>query len=523
MTERIERKVWFLFSIADVIFITVLVGILIGKGKLLADADVGLHIRVGEYIMDNFAVPTHDIFTHTIPTPVWTAHEWLSEGIFAVLYKPFGLTGVVLFMTSVIAAIYAVLFKFLRSSGVSIIVAFLTVLLAAGASAIHWIARPHIFSLMLVLVWYIILDAYQYKNKNYLYLLPFLMLLWVNLHGGYIIGFVLLIIYITGNFLKARFTKQDREVASSRVKKLILFFLLCLVAALLNPQGYKILLFPFNLTTNTFITNYITEWLSPNFHGFSIYEYMLLVTILVLGSSIKRLNVIELMLVLIFTHLSLFAARYIPLYAVIISPIIGKQVDRIIEEVKGKGHLKEFTSTSDNMAAVDSNTKWYLWSVLAMVVVIFMGFTGKINYDFDKKIMPVDAVQFLKNEKIEARVFDSYVFGSYIIYAAWPQIEAFIDGRADMYSKQQTEEYLKVVGGQRGWQDVLKKYDITWIIYNNESVFSNVLLERDDWQLIYSDKVANIFVKRTPENQPLINKYPNVKPVAAEQKEDETK
>jgi hypothetical protein len=518
MAEKKDGKYWFIFSIADVIFIIVLVGILTGKGHLLQDADTGLHVRVGEYIIDNFTVPTHDIFSHAIPPPAWTAHEWLAELIFAVIYKPFRLTGVVVFTAFIIAAIYAILFKFLRSSGVSMMVAVLIVVLAASASTIHWLARPHIFSLLLVLIWYIILDTFQYKHKNYLYVLPFLMLLWANLHGSFMMGFMLLIVYIAGNFLKAHFVEEQRRDANHRAKLLILFFFLCLLASLLNPQFYKILFFPFTLTTNTFITDYIYEWLSPNFHGFLIYEYMLLLMILVLGISTKRLNAIEAILVLIFTHLSLFAARYIPLCAIIVSPIIGKQIDRIIEELKGKGLLKGIISTSDNLAAVDSMTKWNLWSIVAVAAVFLMCLIGKVNYQFDKKKMPVDAVQFLKNQKIEVRVFNSYVFGSYIIYAAWPQIEVFIDGRADMYNNQQTEEYLKVARVKRGWEDVLKKYDITWIIYNNESALSSVLLERDDWRLIYSDRVANIFVKKTPENQPLINKYPDVKPVAEAEK-----
>ena len=136
--------------------------------------------------------------------------------------------------------------------------------------------------------------------------------------------------------------------------------------------------------------------------------------------------------------------------------------------------------------------------------------------------MPVDAVQFLKKERIEGKVFNHDGFGSYIIYEAWPEYEVFYDGR-DMYGKERTEEYLKVADVGRGWKDVLKKYDMTWIIYNNESTLSNVLLETDEWQLIYSDQIANIFVKKTPENQPLIRRYPNVKPVSAAQKDDEEK
>jgi hypothetical protein len=518
MTEKIERKVWFLFSIADVIFITILIIVIGQGGNLLGGADTGFHIRVGEYIIDNATIPTHDIFSSAIPPVTWTPPEWLAEVIFAVLYKPFGLTGVVVFMIFVISAIYAILFKFLRSSGVSIIVAALIAVLAAGASAIHWLARPHIFSLLLLLIWYIVLDTYQYKNKNYLYLLPLLMLLWVNLHGSYVMGFILLIVYIAGNFLKARFKKEERQASYGRTKVFVLFFFLCLLASLLNPQGYKILFSPFEVA-NSEIMAHIYEWMSPNFHIGLIYEYMLLIMILVLGVSAKRLNIIEVMLALIFTHMSLFSARFIPLYAIIISPILGKQIDRITEDFREKGLLREFISTSENMATVDSKTKWHIWSVAAMAVVIFMCFTGRINYHFDRNKMPVDAVEFLKKEKIEGKVFNDDVFGSYMIYAAWPEYEVFFDGR-DMYGKERTEDYLKVTGVERGWEDVLKKYDITWVIYHNESALSTLLLESDDWKLIHSDQVANIFVKRTSENQPLIDKYPNVQPVATKQNQD---
>jgi hypothetical protein len=519
MTNNKEANYWFLFSIADIVFITVLLCILTGTPPLLEDANVGVHIRIGEYIMNNLTIPTHDIFSYIKPPLAWTPPEWLADLIFGMVHKAFGLTGVVVFVASLIAAIYAILFKFLRSYGVTMIVAAFTVIIALGASGIHWLARPHIFSWLLMLIWYIILDAYQYKGRHYLYALPFLMALWVNLHGSFVMGFILLLVYIAGNLLKAHFGKDESLEASRRVKALVLFFFLCLVASLANPQGYKILFSPLQLTTNPIVIQRAIEWLSPNFHRFLVYELMLLLMILVLGVSIKRLNAIEAILILMFTHMSLFSARFIALYALTVSPIIAKQVDWIIKEARTKGFLKEFVSASDNMAAVDSRTKWHLWSVVAMVAVIVLCFAGKLDYRFDDKKMPVDAVRFLKKERIEGNVFNNDGFGSYMIYEAWPEYKVFYDGR-DMYGKERTEEYLKVADVKRGWRDVLKKYDITWIIFNNESLLSSVLLEADDWQLIYSDRVANIFVKKTLANQDIIERHPNIKPVSAAQIEE---
>ena len=137
-------------------------------------------------------------------------------------------------------------------------------------------------------------------------------------------------------------------------------------------------------------------------------------------------------------------------------------------------------------------------------------------FKFNEKTKPVAAVEFLKKENIQGNMFDNDEFGDYIIYAAWPEYRVFFDGRSDMYGVDIMKEYFKVARVKPGWDEVLQKYNITWIIYNANSALSLFLIERDDWKLIYADKVANIFVKDIPENQYLIEKYPDVKLVVGE-------
>ena len=520
MTKTKPSKIfWFLPSVAEVIFIVILAIILSGKGNLLGDADTGYHIRAGEYIIDNLKVPSHDLFSHITPPLEWTAHEWLSEVILALIHRASGLTGVVVAMAILIAFVHVILMRFLRSSGISIIVAACIVALSAGASIIHWLARPHIFSLLLILIWYIILDTYQYKKKNYLYLLLPLMLLWVNLHGGFIAGFMLLGVYIAGNVLMAIFRKEERYEKTSKIKTLAVYFILCLLITLLNPKGYEILLFPFKLISNTFIMDHVSEFLSPNFHTDLRFEYMLLLMILVFGVSVLRLNAIEIMLVLVFTHMSLYSARYIPLYAIILSPILGRQIDNLLHEFRERRLIKRILAVSDRTAKTDSMTKFNLWAIMTVIALALMVFTGQLTYEFDKKKLPVDAVRFMQEEKLGGNMFNNDEFGDYIIYAAWPQYRVFFDGRSDMYGKEKMKEYFRIMGIEKGWEEVLTKYNITWIIFNTKSPLSSFLLERDDWQLIYSDKIANIFVRRIPVNQAMIDKYPDVKPVIVEEEE----
>jgi hypothetical protein len=125
----------------------------------------------------------------------------------------------------------------------------------------------------------------------------------------------------------------------------------------------------------------------------------------------------------------------------------------------------------------------------------------------------VAAVEFLKREQIRGNMFDNDEFGDYIIYAASPQYKVFFDGRSDMYGVARMKEYYKISNFEPDWEKVLEKYRISWIIFDAKSELSRFLLVRNDWRLIYADKVANIFVKDIPEYQYLINKYRDVKPL----------
>jgi len=363
---------------------------------------------------------------------------------------------------------------------------------------------------------------YQYKHKSYLYLLPPIMLLWVNLHGGFIAGFLLIGVYIAGNTLMAIYQGAERQDKIKKVKTLSLFFFVCMLVTLLNPKGYEILLFPFKIISNKFLMNNVSEFFPPNFHENLRYEYMLLLMVLVFGVSIVRLNAIDLMLVLIFTHMSLYSARYIPLYAIILSPILGRQIDKLLHEFRERRLIKRVLAISDRTAKTDSTAKYFIWSIVMVLLIAFMVFTGKLQYEFNRKNLPVDAVQFMQREKIAGNMFNNDEFGDYIIYAAWPDYKVFFDGRSDMYGEKIGNEYLKITQIKSGWEDVLKKYDINWIIFHTKWSLSSVLIEKNEWKLIYSDKVANIFVRSIPENQPLIDKYPDVKPVVIDDKDEKS-
>ncbi len=438
----------------------------------------------------------------------------------AIVHRSFGLTGIVIFFSFIISLAYSLFFKILKANN-DIVLSVFFALLVLLSSQIHWLARPHIFSLLLMIIWYYILDEYQYKDKNYLYVLPLIMLLWVNLHGGFLAGFILIGIYLFGNIVKF-ITSHDLEkgIYKRKAKLLGLITIVCLLVCLINPFGYHILLFPFKLVSNKFIMNHVNEFMSPNFHDPLPFKYFLLLMFVIFALSAVKTNLIELLLILMFTNMSLYSVRYIPLFSIIAAPILLRQLRTIL--ARSDGRLAKFLKKrSDNISEIDTSAKGYLWPVAAIILVVFFAKAGKIDFKFNEKTKPVAAVEFLKKEKINGNMFDNDEFGDYIIYAAWPEYRVFFDGRSDMYGVDMFKEYHKVVSIKPGWNEVLKKYNINWIIYNANSALSLFLMQRDDWKLIYADEVANIFVKNIKKNQYLIEKYPDVKLVIPDPDESE--
>lgn len=495
-------------SLADIVFLSLLLGLLLlpGGGGLLNDGDTGYHIRAGEQIISTLSIPRTDMFSFHTPAIPWTAHEWLSEVIMAATHSRFGLTGVVFLFISLIAATYYLLFRVLRHYSRNTLLVIGLVVLALASSKLHWLARPHMFSLPLLIAWYHILDRFQYRHENVLFFLPLLLVPWVNLHGGYIVAFMLTGIYLAHNIHGALFGGEGRELHRAKARSLLLTLGGCLAASVINPYGFHILLFPFNLTGNQFIMDNVNEWLSPNFHEPLFFKYFLLLLIFILGTRICTLNFAEGSLVLLFTYMSLYSVRYIPLFSIIVAPILLKRLDVLMESVRNPvtAFLKR---RSDVLRSVDSAARGFLWPLFSVAAALLLVASLGISFSFDPESKPVDAVEFLKDADLPGNMFNNDEFGDYLIYAAWPQYRVFFDGRSDMYGTSIMKEYFDIIRLGYDFDDIIEKYDINWVFYDNDSSLSYFLYKNDDWRLIYSDKVANIFIRDIPENGEVISRH----------------
>jgi hypothetical protein len=498
-------------SIGNMIFVALLFVLTFNSGQgLLADGDTGYHIRTGQIILRTWQVPTQDPYSFHNPPLKWTAHEWFSEVIMAVIFELSGLTGVVLFFIFLLALTHWALYRSLRSRSDDIYLCAIVTLLATACSSTHWLARPHAFSLLITLGWCHLLDRFQYNNQNTLVYLPALMVLWVNLHGGFIIGLVLIGIYFAANAIHAFTSSGVKSQAYRRKAKTLLIVLFATFAAcLINPYGLEILWFPIRVTSDRFIMDRVTEFLSPNFHEVLPFKYMLLATIGALALSRSALSLTEVTLVLLFSYMALYSARHVSLFAIVVSPILLKSLESIVNQLP-TNFLQTYRRRVENLIAIDADIKGFVWPVGTGLLVASLAVAGALTYHFDDKTFPVAAVEFIKKERITGNMFNNDEFGDYLIFTAWPVYRVFMDGRSDMYGMKFGSDYLTVANAQRGWKGVLEKYKISWVLFDTQSPLSAALLEQSDWQPIYSDRVATIFIKKISANADLLEKFPSL-------------
>lgn len=510
--QRLPRsKSSLLPSFGSAVFLGVFLILLLKSGSiLLADGDTGYHIRTGEYIIHNRIIPTHDLFSYLAPPLAWTAHEWLSEVIMAVIYQASGLSGIVIFFSFLLAATHAWLYRSLRSVGNDIVLVIGITALAVATSSTHWLARPHLFSLALTLAWYQALNNYQFRDKNTLIYLPPMMLLWVNLHGGFVIGLLLLVIYTCGNLFQALTAAPSiKEQSFEKGKHLALWTVLCIAITAINPHGYDILLYPFKVTSDRTLMNGVAEFLSPNFHQALPFKYMLLILITSLAWSRARLHPIEIALIVFFTYMALYSVRYVSLFAIIVSRPLLRTLESVVARMPPP-FLHVYRHRSHNLATLEATMNRYLWPAVAVSVTIALAQGGFIHFEFSRTRFPVAAVDFLKREAIPGNIFNLDEFGDYMIFAAWPQYKVFIDGRSDMYGASRIKDYRKIAEGRPEWQQTLDKYDISWVFFDPRSPIVTILRSQNDWSLIYSDDVASILVRNDAQHRSLIDKYSRV-------------
>jgi hypothetical protein len=525
----------------DVIFIALLVVLTCTalSVRLLGDAGIGWHIRNGQQILASHAVPRVDSFSSTMQGKPWFAWEWLYDVIAGILDAWAGLNGVVWFTAVVIAGVFTGTFRLLLRRGTNVFVALVLFLLAASASMIHALARPHVVSWLFTMLWFWILDSGEpdssetgavadssVRQMRRLWLLPLLMVVWANVHGGFLVGFVLLGIYWVSAVWCAVRVKEDPfgEFLAKlwwwgRVRKLTVVSVVAGAASLVNPYGWKLHAHIYGYLANRFLMDHITEFQSPNFHGLAqkCFALLALATMVALAARGRELRVSQGLVVLFALYSGLYASRNIPVSSLLLAMVIGPLLTEGVESL-GAGNIWvrrlgfRLAAFARRMTALESGLRGHLWAVAAAGLIFWIALHGGrvgpnqvMDAHFDGKRFPVAAVEFLERKTAdEARgsvtVPDDW--GGYVIYRLYPKTLVTIDDRHDLYGEEFLKLYMKMVHVEPGWDEFLRKYDAHCVLVPKGSALANILKLTPEWKTIYGDDVAVIFERGPGPNIP---------------------
>ena len=505
----------FIPSVCDLLFVLLLLALSFGplaKG-LLGDAGLGWHIRTGELILQTHSVPRVDPFSSTMHGKVWFAWEWLYDATVGAVHHAAGLNGVVFFSAVVIALTFALVLRRMLAEEVNLPIAVVVLLLAMTASTIHFLARPHVLSWLFTVIWFGVLEDFKEDGKwRRLLWLPLLTLLWGNLHGGFLVGFVLLGIYLVGASLGAWGcgSGDERVAGFRRARALATAGIASALLTLANPYGYKLHVHIYRYLSDRFLMDHIDEFLSPNFHGLAQKCFAALVLLTVIGAGVarKKLGASHLLVILFAIYTGLYAARNIPVSSILLALMVAPQLSVVMKEMESNGEgpdrLRRAMSRLDGfgarMVSLDRSLQGHVWPVLAFLlgtwICLHHGGLGSMRVTdvrFDDKKFPVQATDFLERTGGRDPVFCPDKWGGYLIYRLYPRQRVAVDDRHDLYGEEFLKRYLKVVRGEPGWEKDLGELHAGWVLVPRDSALAGLLAETQGWSAVYRDETAVLF------------------------------
>ncbi len=502
-------------SVGDLVFVLLLLALTCGtlaKG-LLGDAGIGWHIRTGELIRSAHSIPRADVFSSTMQNKPWFAWEWLYDFVVGLVHAWAGLNGVVLLTAVVIALTFALVFRMMMARGAHLPVAICVLLVALTASTIHFLARPHIVSWLLVVLWFGLLERFEAEgNWRRLAWLPAMTLLWVNVHGGFLLGFALLGIYFVSALLSVWTARIgiEKDSARSRAKVLAVAGIACGVLTLANPSGYQLHVHIYRYLGDRFLMDHIDEFLSPNFHGLAqkCFAGLVLLSVIATAGARKKITLSQVLVSLFAIYTGMYASRNIPTSSILLALIVAPQLSVILREMAGSREIGEgwrsllarFDRFSTRMAGLNGGVAGHVWPAIAMVGLLWvcahqgrLGSAQWMNARFDDKRFPVRAVDVLAGAHDNGAVFCPDRWGGYLIYRLYPKTLVAVDDRHDLYGAEFLKRYLKIVHGEPGWEGALQDMKAGWVLVAADSALASLLVDRAGWKVEYRDATAVLF------------------------------
>ncbi len=436
---------------------------------VLNDGDTFSHLAAGGWMIAHGAVLHTDPFSATRAGAPWVAHEWLSEVLMAAAFRAAGWSGVVVLTACAAAAAFFQLGRHLcRLMPVGAVLVVLV--LAASCVTPGMLARPHILALPAFEAWVAGLVIARAEGRAPAWRLLGVMVLWANLHGGFIIGLALVVPLAA----EAVLAESEARRAAAAMRWAAFLGAAC-VACLLTPHGLDGLLLPFRMAGMAQLSS-VSEWQPASFATLQPLELLIVIGLyLGLGRG-ARLPLLRLLVVLGLLHLALEHARHLALVGIIVPLVVAAPFGEALP-----------------VAAAPRARPWLPISgaVLASLLV-----TMRLALPITRTDGPTSPMSALAQVPATMRaqpVLNDYAFGGYLIFEG---VHPFIDARAELYGQEFMHRYAEITRPDAAaLAAALHAGGVEWTMLAPGNAAVELLDESSAWCRLYADDFAVVHVR----------------------------
>jgi hypothetical protein len=441
----------------------------------ISEADLWYHLRNAEYLVTTGSFLRADPYTFTAAGSPIVNYEWLAELAYYGGYRIAGLRGLVAVSAVVLATIFGGVFYLARRASGDRLAAFVVTMAGLALASYSFGPRMMHFGWLCLVALLILLERFD-RQPRVAWLIPPLLILWINLHGSWVFGFVVLATVILGRVARGEWRGAHPEHA--RLRSLVAATVVAAAVLPLNPYGLAMVRYPFDFWLQmSAAVSVVVEWQSVNFQGY----YGMLVLALVIGLLVLAMlkpsawTVEEILLTAFALWAALSHVRFAIFAGIVLPPIVARRLTFIR------------SSASGNKPWVNLILLTALVGIVIRTVPSERKLAERIANDFPKR-----ALDFMRQQGINGRVFNAYDFGGYIEWYA-PWLRTFADGRTDIFVANGTfADYLDIVMWRNSLA-LLDKHAIDYVLHTPGTPLVYLLDQSPRWRLRYSDGVSRLY------------------------------
>ncbi|HEX3968831.1 MAG TPA: hypothetical protein VHW70_12765 [Edaphobacter sp.] len=459
-------------------------------GRSIADPDIWWHLRNAQILVQQHHWVRVDQFSYTVTGTPWVNSEWLSELVFYGIWKIHGVAALFFGYVAIVELMMIGILMLAYRASESIKASAVATGVAVVFAVVNFGPRTILLGWACLLALMFVLWKLMKDGDAPLWTVPLIFLLWVNLHGSWLIGLIVFGIVVGSGFVSGKWGKVVAEKWTPGVRRKLMVTAAAIVPVLfVNPYGYKGAIYPFDLAFRQKLNvSHVVEWASINFHeprGKIVYGLLLALFLLALSGR-RQWKLAEVGMVAFGLYMSLTYVRFLFPAAILIAPILARQMD--------------FMPAYNRK--VDRSWVNVLFSAALLAIIAWRWPTTKILNDDLAKKMPIGGTHYLQTHMASGeRVFNHYMYGGWMIWNQ-PSIPTFVDSRTDIFEyKGVLADYLDAIGLKNSLA-IVDRYRVKYIFFpSKDDPFTYFLRHTDGWHVVYDDGVSCVFERDQGKSQ----------------------